>query len=85
MLFIALHAAHVFISFSLLNNISLTVTLVKIKRKVRKKGNLEATIGILGDLEVLLGLDQDQGAYTPLQFKLGSYEGRLIGQVMHTS
>ena len=44
---------------------------VKLREK-RERENLWAIIGDLDILEVSLGVDQDQGTYTLLQFKFGA-------------
>ena len=55
----------------LLNSISLVTASVKLREK-RERENLGAIIGDLDILDVSLGVDQDQGTYTLLQFKFGA-------------
>ena len=55
-----------------------------LERCQKKCGNLQTTIRGLGVLGVSLGVNQDEGAYTPLQFKLGASGGRLISWETHT-
>ena len=45
---------------------------MKIETKMIKKENLGATIRDLGIVGVSLIIDQDQGAHTPLLFKLAT-------------
>ena len=68
--FITLHASCIGISSILLNNISLTIVSVKIERKIRKRENLRAIIRGFSVFGISLAVEENQGAYTPLQFKL---------------